>query len=540
MINEHHIKIAGITVFFASLFILLAVRLFLLQVYRKDFFTNLAKHQYTTTITIAPPRAPIYDRTGNFPLAYNQEVLSAFLLPQHITQPKKLYRFLKKHYNDAYKKLKKKKNKHFMWLDRKLPADKASFLQNQQLDDIQFTQEAQRTYSCHDCGHVIGFSDIDNKGIAGLELFFDKQLAGAPQQITLEKDARRAGNYFNKTIHNPGISGAPIVTSIDRTLQFFATQELEKAVTFHQAKAGSAIIMDPITGEILAMANYPTFNPNERPSANLETTKNNAITDCFELGSVVKMFCTLAAYEENVVAYDEIIDCKGKSAYIDGFKIENWKSVGELPFYDVIKNSSNVGVAIIAKRLGKKFYDHLRRLGFGSKTGIEFPGERKGFVNPPEKWSKSSLLVMSFGYEITASILQLARAIGIIANGGYAFQPTLLAQHSTRQGEQLYSSQAITTTKKTLEHIGNKYPIPGFRVMAKTGTARCVKDGKYSKKAHVYTFGGIIEKENYKRVIVTFVQEPSQANLWAAGVAGPIFHNLAQRMVIYETTNTHY
>ncbi len=535
-VEEYKFKVIWIVIGFLFLFAILVVRLFLLQIYQQGFFKHLALGQYSVRITIDQPRAPIYDRFGLEQVAFNREVPSVFILPGQLHNARQLEKFLSAHYKDVAKRLKTNPDRHFLWVDRKLSPERAAFLNHLGLDDLHFINESYRYYPHMTLAHVVGFTDIDNKGLSGLELMFNKRLAGVPAVVKFERDARSQSFYFNKVVEQPEVPGNSITLTLDSTLQHLAFEELKASVIFHNAKGGSALIMDPTNGEVLAMVNYPDFDPNQKSIGNLEITKNNVVTDCFEMGSVVKAFLALAAFEERVVKYDEQIDCEGKVTYIDGFRVENWKSTGVVPFYDVMRFSSNVGVAKVAKRLGSKLYEHLRRVGFGSKTNIEFPGERAGFVNPPEKWSRSSVLVMSFGYEIMASLLQLGRAFCIIANGGYSITPTLLKDPAPAPCPQtkLYRDDTIFHIKNVLEIIGARYPIKGCRVLGKTGTARCVKDGHYSKKDHVYTFGGIVESGNYKRVIITFVREPSQANLWAAGTAAPMFHRIAQKMVLYE------
>lgn len=535
-VAEYKFKLLWIVVVFFFLFMVIAVRLFLLQVCQKSFFTHLAHGQYGVRIKMDQPRATIYDRSGNVQVAFNREVPSVFILPGQLTNAAQLEKFLLENYKDVYLRLKANPNRHFLWVDRKITPERLAFITRQKLDDLQVISESQRFYPCQSMAHIVGFTDIDNIGLSGIELLYNKRLTGLPSVVKLEKDARSKSFYFNKVVEQPGEPGHSVTLTVDSNLQFLAAEELKAFVTFHNAKGGSALIMEPTSGQVLAMVNYPEFDPNQKSITNLEVTKNNVVTDCFELGSVVKAFCALAAYEERAVKYDELIDCEGKVTYIDGFRVENWKSTGVVPFYDVIKNSSNVGVAKIAKRLGPKLYEHLRRVGFGSRTGVEFPGERLGFVNPPDKWSRSSVLVMSFGYEITASLLQLGRAFCIIANGGYSVAPTILKDPAPVPFKpvKLYRDDTIVNMKNTLEKIGEKYPVRDCRVMGKTGTARCVKDGHYSKTAHIYTFAGIVEHDNYKRVIITFVREPTQKNLWASGVAAPMFHNIAKKMVMYE------
>lgn len=534
--GDYRVRLLMVVVFFFALFAIIAIRLFLLQVYQKDFFTGLAQQQYGVSIKLDQPRATIYDRSGKVELAFNRDAPSVFILPGQLEDASRLESFLRNNYKDVYTRLKNNPARHFLWVDRKITQDRLAFLQRQGLVDLKFINEQQRFYPYQSLAHVIGFTDIDNNGIAGIELGKNKLLAGEPASVRLERDARSKSFYFSQLVEQPGVKGRPVTLTIDSTLQALAFEELVKNIEYHHAKSGSVVIMDPDSGEILAMANYPVFDPNQKGIPRLEVTKNFIVTECFELGSVLKAFCAFAAFEEGAVQYDELIDCEGKVAFIDGFRVENWKSCGVVPFYDVIKNSSNIGVAKVAKRLGPKLYTHLRRVGFGSKTGLEFPGERSGFVNPPEHWSRSSVLVMSFGYEIMASLLQLCRAFCIIANGGYSVQPVLFKDPAPKPfaRKKLYKDETIFHMKNVLEKIGEKYPVKGCRIFGKTGTARCIDNGHYSKKDHVYTFVGVVEKENYRRVILAFVAKPEQSNLWAAGVAAPIFHRLAEKMVMYE------
>lgn len=242
------------------------------------------------------------------------------------------------------------------------------------------------------------------------------------------------------------------------------------------------------------------------------------------------------------------------------------ESLGILSFADVIKFSSNVGTAKVAGRLGPKYYDHLKRVGFGAKTGIEFPGERDGFVNPPKNWSRHSCKVMSFGYEIMVSLLQLGRAFCIFSNGGYLVEPTLVIEPKIKKdaschpavsaeasGEgrklvsgsinckspktKLYDSKVLSQMREILLGIGSLHPVRGCTVFGKTGTARCAIPGGYSDKEHIYTFVGILEKGDYKRVIVTFINRPQKTHLWASEVAAPLFQRVAERMLIYESAD---
>lgn len=544
MIQREKYKVRIVVVFlgFCFLFSVIIVRLFLIQIRQTAFFKNLAQQQHELTVTINPPRAVIYDRYGK-PLVFNKEEVSAFILPRQLEQRTRIEKFLKNDYPEVYARLKAHPEKYFLWLERRVSGRRYEALQKRGLVDIHFINEFHRCYPYKELAHILGFTNIDSEGIAGIELLHCKQLRGYATSLRLEKDARSGSFYFTKHVEREGKDGEPVTLTIDTSLQKFAYSELEKTVKDYQALGGAVLVLNPDSGEILAMANYPGFDPNAKV-ASLDVTKNVIVTECFELGSVIKAFCALAALEEGVVTVDEPIDCEGPVAYIDGLRVENVTNVllnalrehnNILPFHDVIKYSSNVGVVKVVRRLGTKFYDHLRRLGIGSKTGVQFPGERAGFINSPEHWSRSSLMVMSFGYEMMASLLQLGRAFSVIANDGYLVEPRLiLSDHKTAISKRLYKPATIAAMKDILEQIGQKYGVKGCRVMGKTGTARCVKDGRYSKTAHNYTFAGIVEKDGYRRVVITFIREPAKAQLWASEVAAPLFHKIAEKMVIHD------
>jgi len=526
---------------FLGIYFLVILRLFLLQVYQRDFFKKLASQQYLTELTIRPSRALLYDRNG-VPLAFNSQRLSAFLLPRQLKNEKKTVKMLKKHFKPVYRRFKKERDKHFLWLERHLSDQRLADLKKIANEDIYFVSEPERFYSSQSTAHVIGFTDIDNIGISGVELACNDRVGGTPTTFVLEKDARSGHFYFQKNIKRQGELGSPVTLTIDKNLQFLAHQELEKAVQDHGAKGGAVLILDPGSGQILTMASSPGFDPNEKDAMKLEQTKNLSVTECFEVGSVMKVFTALAALEEGVVTPDEEIDCEGKATYVDGFRVENWKSLGEglHTFSEVVARSNNVGIAKIAKRLDTKLYDHLGCLGFGKATGVCFPGERSGFVNPPYNWSRSSLIVLSFGYEITATLLQLGKAFCVVANGGYDVQPRLLIDPEVERREiptRLYKKETISQLKDILELKGwmkDLYSIDGYRIIGKTGTARSVKDGKYSHTEHVYTYAGVIEKNGYRRVVVTFIREPREAHIWATQLTLPLFHRIAKKMIVLE------
>jgi cell division protein FtsI (penicillin-binding protein 3) len=534
-------KIRGIAVFFFFCFCYLIViaNLVYLQLVQHSFFTQLGEKQYHVTITSLPPRGIILDRSGNNFLALNKDTLAAFMLPRQLEMRPKLEKFLAKHFPSALERLKTHPHAHFLYVQRKLTAEQIDLIANSGIIDIKFLSEPSRFYPLPAAASLIGITDIDNKGLFGLELQFDKDLAGTPSTVVLEKDARSGHFYFKKETTKEGLSGKPLKLTIDSDIQFLAHEALLETMQRFQAKEGAVVIMDPITGDILAMTNTPTFNPNNFHETDLAITKNRVVTEAYELGSVFKICAALAALEEHVVTLDELIDCKNtKTTFIDGRKINTVNEAGIIPFEEVIAQSNNIGIAQVAQRLGSKIYDHYVRLGFGKKTGIPFPGENKGFINPPNKWSKQSIISLSYGYEVSANLLQLARAFSIIGNGGYWIDPRLtFNQPITNKKEKIYGDESIEIIQNMLEKTtaqgtAKKAHIKGYRVMCKTGTANMLENGHYNPDRNIYTCAGIVEKGDYKKVIVVFIKEAAQKDLYASMVAAPLFEEIAEKILI--------
>ena len=535
--QQQNSRLAAVFIFFLFLFLIIVVRLYLLQIIRHDFFKELATQQYGIEVTMQPARGMIYDRTQKKPLVYNSDVTSAFVVPNQLEDEAGLKAWLAKNNPTVLQRLTAHPHAKFCWIERSIESERLAQLSTLGLKDLHYVSEAHRFYTSLSLAPVIGFTNVDNIGIAGVELLLQNRLGGKPATFKLNRDARSKGFYFTKEMIQKGVAGKPVVLTIDAQLQFLAHEELLQSVQEFGAKSGAVIIINPDNGQILTMASVPSFDPNSS-HINLDTTKNQPVTECYEFGSVLKAFTALAALEEGVVTNDELIDCQGKVCFLNGLRIENpVQSSGIISFLDVVVRSANVGIAKVALRLGPKLYDHLKKVGFGATTGLAFPGERSGFVNHPKKWSRFSPMVMSFGYEISATLLQLAKAFSIIANGGFDLDPQLYLipkPKKIKKKTRLYKPKTIVAMKEILTKIGSKYPVPGYQVYGKTGTARCVKDGKYSTTAHVYTYAGVVEAPGYRRVMVTFINEPLKAHMWASQVAAPLFQRIAQKMVLYE------
>ena len=547
MIHSFRFRSTIIFFIFITLYLIIGINLYFIQIKNHDFYKKIAQQQYHVTITQTPARGPLFDRTGKNYLAMNKDYVAAFLLPTQLNDKENTLCFLKKYFPHAVRRFHNSQDKHFMFIKRRLSPQEIEIIKTEKNPDIFLLTEPGRYYPLTCASPIIGLTNIDNKGLLGIELLHNHILAGKSTTFHLEKDARSGYYYFKKQTTIQGDSGQPMHLTIDADLQFLVQEAVQQTVDKFNAQQAAAIIMDPHTGEIIAMLSYPYFDPNNSSKSSPDNFKNRIITDAHELGSVMKVYAALAAFEEGVVTPDELIDCQNTlTTCIDGRTINTVQAHGVIPFTDVIALSNNIGIAIVAKRLGTTLYDHYKKLGFGSKTGIKFPGENVGFVNPPEKWSKQSIISLSYGYEVSATILQLACAMCIIATG-YKITPTLV--HSLETGSPakndeagvgtIFSDAARNTIKEILEKTtqygtARRARIKGYRVMSKTGTANMLIDGQYNTEKNLYTCAGIVEKDDYQRVIVTFVKEAQQKNIFASSVAVPLFESIAERMLIHD------
>lgn len=533
----HHYKLRTSFVFFifSLIYLLIIFNLYSIQIKQQNFFTELGSKQYFVTVTTMPPRAQMYDRAERN-LALNKDSLAAFILPKTIKNKAELITFLEKNFPQSISRL-STTSSNFMYLKRRLSEEDIQCIQESGLEDIHLLKEPSRYYPLEYAGPITGITDIDNNGVCGVELLYNNRLAGTASTHKLERDARSGQFYFTKETTVEGHAGQPITLTIDSDLQFLAYEELRNTIEKYQAKEGAVLIMNPENGELLAMAQYPNFNPNSSVT-DVEATKNKIIADVYEPGSVMKIFLTLAALEEKVVTPDELIDCENtKVGMVNGVRFSTVYPAGVIPFREVIEKSNNIGVAKVALRLGRTLYDHYTRLGFGKKTTLSWPAEQAGFVNQPAHWSRSSLIVLSFGYEVTTSLLQLARALTVLANNGHLVEPKLLLHEQTKKSEApLYSPTTIATTKAILENtvLSDHAQKNGYKIIGKTGTANLVNNGKYTPDHNIYTFSGIIEKDNYKRIIITFIKDSPLKKIYAATVAAPLFERVAEKVLIHD------
>lgn len=524
---------------FCSAYGAIIINLFFIQVKNGAFYKEKAFQQYTYVLEQYPERALITDRYNN-PLALNRPSYTAFTIPYLIHTNRRTLAFLQAHFPSAYETIIHNPYKQFIFIKRHLSSEQLDLIQTNSVEGIHLLQEEGRYYPQSSMSTIVGITDVDNKGIAGIEYTHNARLIGSPAICTLEKDARSGTYYFHKNETNNAMQGTPIQLTIDSKLQFLVHQELLDTMHTLTAQEAAAVIMDPSNGHILSMVSIPDFDPNQRGPLIIDHMKNRVITETYELGSVMKVFSALASLEEKIVTADQLIDCKNKKTWhLDGRKINTVKAHGIIPFSDVIAFSNNIGIAQVVKYLDRRLYDHYIRIGFGKKTGIALPGEQKGFINDPAHWSKQSLISLSYGYEIRVTLLQLACAFAMIARNGSWIEPIIIMSDTAHSTEPLYSLSSIETIKNILEATAlhgtaKKSQIPGYRIMSKTGTANMLIDGTYDKERNIYTCAGIIEKDTYTRVLVVFVKEIQAPLQYAATVSAPLFERIAEKMIIHE------
>jgi cell division protein FtsI (penicillin-binding protein 3) len=529
----------------------ICTRLVYLQIFRYGYFEKSAERQHERSIEVSARRGIIYDRAGH-ELAMSVMVDSAFAVPTEIPDLASTLSLISHITKEDPREMlaRCKAGKTFCWVVRKADPETAQRIQQLQLKGIYFQKESKRFYPKRElAAQVLGYVGMDDEGLSGIEREFDEQLRGKPGSMLLSVDARR--KKFDRIEKEPE-PGENVILTIDENVQYIAERELETAMQETHAVAGTVIVENPHTGEILALANRPTFNPNVPREIKPEALKNRAVSDVYEPGSTFKVVTVSAALEEKVTRPDEVFDCQMGSIVIGGMRIRDHKPYGLLPVSDIIANSSDVGAIKIALRLGEeRFYKYIRAFGFGQQTGIELPGETRGLTKPLNRWSKVSIGAISMGQEIGISPLQLIGMASTIANDGTWVAPRIVAASGEPQnapqtmafqpGAQRHVVSPLTAAQMrqmmqgvVLHGTGPKAQLEGFSTGGKTGTAQKVDPatGAYSKTKYVASFAGFAPVNNPAITVAVILD--SAVGLHQGGqVAAPVFHRVAQQTLEY-------
>lgn len=541
------LMIVGLTISLWALGI--GIRLLQLQVLNRASFNRMAARQSERTINLDPRRGAILDRNGR-PLAVSVDAESVYAVPQDLESPAQTAAALARALGlDAAgrKELlaQLQKNRAFVWVKRKVDPATARAVRDLSLPGVGFVAENRRYYPKRElASQVLGYVGMDNTGMSGIEYAFEEQIKGRPAKVLVETDARRRPVSHTE---RPSTEGQTVVLSLDEAIQHAAERELERAVNETQSLAGMIVVMDPRTGEILALANRPTFNPNRFAAYGSAHWRDRAVTDAYEPGSMFKIFTAAAALQEKVVTPDEIIDCGGGGIEISGIRINDHQVFFELSFRDVIARSSDIGVIRVAQRLGREnFYRYLRAFGFGAPTRVDLPGESSGLLRPTSKWSALSLPTLSFGQEIGVTALQMTTAVAAVANGGYLMRPLIVRQIEDSEGRIVSSSkpeavrrvlepETVDTLTEMLRRVvtggtGKRAAIPGYVVAGKTGTAQKVDaQGRYSMIDHVASFVGFAPASRPALVVLVSLDTPKGDHNEGGDVAAPVFARVTEQ-----------
>ncbi len=553
MYNRAHKNRLNLIFFlFISLLTFLLIRIGYLQLALAHNFARLAKKQHTAVIELRPKRGTIYDRNMR-PLAVSLNLDSVYANARQTLDKRDVARLLSPLLNASenflYERL--SRDKGFVWLKRKLTPTESARVKALHLKGIEFVKEPKRFYPNSSlASHILGYGGMDNEGLEGLELFYDEHLKGASGYRAMFRDARRRPIASFEYEYFPPVDGFDLVLTIDEVIQYVAEREIDRAMKDAHPKGASIIVMDPKTGDILALSNRPTYDLNSFENAPLEKKRNRAVTDMFEPGSIFKIVTATAALEKKIVGTNDKFFCENGEYKIAGHILNDHKPYGWLTFRQVIEKSSNIGTVKVAQILGpSELYRFVRAFGFGELTNIDLPGEVPGFIRPPSLWSKLSIGAIPMGQEVTVTPIQLACAISAIANGGELVKPRVVKAIQDRRGEIIKSFEPTVVrrvlskeTSSVMSDIlsgvvsdgtGRLAEVEGYKVAGKTGTSQKVEpNGTYSHSRFIASFIGFAPVDEPRIAVVVMLDEPKPF-YYGGVVAAPVFKRVVKDVLRY-------
>ena len=503
-----------------------------MQVINQTFFKQQGDARHLRIVPITAHRGDIYDRNGE-PLAISTPVDSVWVNPKELqldTAPaKKLAQLLDLNQAQLQNKLNKLSDKEFVYVQRQVSPDIGEQVKSLGLAGVYLQREYKRFYPTGEVtSHVLGFADIDDRGQEGLELAYDDWLRGEPGAKKIMRD--RLGQVIDDVERiRPAEPGRPVHLSIDRRIQYLAYRALKSSVKEHKAIAGSAVVLNVHTGEVLAMVNQPSFNANDRSQLRPGVYRNRAVTDVFEPGSTMKPFTIAAALESGKWQPTDNVHTSPGYYNVQGNSIKDMRDYGKINLAEIILKSSNVGVSKVALSLTQEAQlDMYIRLGFGVNTGSGFPGERNGNLRS-ERLSDFERATMAFGYSLSVTPLQLARAYAAIANGGTIYPVSFLRQEGDVQGEIVMSADSARKVRRMMERVvstegtAQKAGIANYSVAGKTGTVHKYISGGYADDRYLSVFAGMAPASDPQLVMVVMLNEPRNGEYFGGQVAAPVF-----------------
>ncbi len=528
-------------------------RLTYLQLIRHSEYMSRAMRQQRRTIEIDPKRGTIYDRNMR-PLAMSVPVQSAFAIPSEIKDTTMAARLLSGVLRVPPDSLREKleSGSTFVWIKRKMAQEEEESVRSLNLKGIYFQEENKRYYPKLDmAAHVLGFVDVDEHGLGGIEYEYDNLIRGKGEKIVVMADARQQKFDGSEARRDPGES---VVLTLDEKIQYVAERELAAVIQKVHAPAGSVIVQDPNTGAILALANWPKFNPNSATSVPTEARMDRAISAIYEPGSTFKLVTLAAAFDQNLIRPEEVFNCENGSIVVAGHRIHDHKKYGELTVAEILANSSDVGAIKIALKLGPpRFNEYIHSFGFGSPSGVDLPGESRGLVQRLEHWGSFSIGSISMGQEVGVTPLQMINAVSAVANGGLLFKPRVVEE--MRRGDhvlpldgpsapaeprRVIRPETAATMRRLMEGVilngtGKSARLDGWTAGGKTGTAQKIDPttGRYSRTKVIASFIGFAPINNPAVTILVSVDSPEGWPHDGASVSAPVFKRIAEQVLPY-------
>ncbi len=532
---------------------LVVVRAFHVQISTGDRLREMAEDQHLRHLRVSPRRGAIYDRHGA-ELAVSADVDSVYANPRRLRameqDPTTVARSIAKVLDVDPQQLAKRlgADRYFVWIERRVTPNEATRIRELDIPGIELTTEARRYYpNRHLAAHLIGFADIDGRGIEGIELAYEDRLRGSDRRVEAIRDRRGHVVFADDMEDDRTIQGQSVVLTIDKAIQHIAERELALGVRTFEARGGSVVVMDPSSGEILALANYPPFNPNEPSKHPTSHRRNRAVVDRFEPGSTVKPFTMAAALAAGAVKPNQSINCENGVTRMGGRLLHDAHPYEWLTPTQILAYSSNIGTAKIAQDLGKKdLYRGFRRFGFGEPTGLGVPGETAGILRHYRRWYEIDTAAVSFGQGMSVTNVQLATAMSAIANGGQLMQPMLVRRMSDGHGATIEENKPRVrrqvVPRRVAKLVGQmltavtepggtaiEAAVDGYIVAGKTGTAQKADyvHGGYAKDKWLASFIGFAPADRPSVVISVVIDEPVIAH-YGGTVAGPVFRRIAE------------
>ena len=553
-INWFKVRIIFISSLLFFSFVFIVGRMFQLQVLKKEELYQMAAQQHQIQIPLVAKRGTVYDRKEN-ELAVSIEVDSVYADPRKVVDVERtahdLASILKMDRKELRQRLKSRRS--FEWIQRKISPREASEIKALQLPGISFLKENRRFYpNSQLAAHLIGFVGLDSKGLEGVEFQYDVSLNGKNHVWTMDRDALGREIVMGEPLFEKESHHKNIFLTLDKHIQHVVEIEISRSVQKWRAKGGMVVAMDPLTGKILAMASYPSFNPNQFIQYPSKLWRNRAISDVFEPGSLFKTFLAAAALEEKVAGPSDSFFSENGSYTVYDRTIHDHSKHGWLTFQQIIKFSSNIGASKVGEKMGKeRFYRYICTFGFGEKTRVDLPGEGKGIVHHPRYWAPVALDTISFGQGISVTGIQLVAALSAIANGGFLMKPCVVEKITNEKGEVTQSFQpevvrrviseetakkmtALLKTTTEKGGTGEGAALTGYEVVGKTGTAQKVEPllGGYSEDRYTSGFMGFAPAEDPKIVLLVVIDEP-RGSSYGGIVAAPVFQAIMEKVLPY-------